>query len=212
MISADSPNPKRFGRRGRRAKSGDGVAAPLVLEGERLLLRPLADSDVGALLDVRLENREFLAPFEPRRPDSFFTPEGQAEDIARATRDWAVGRQYAFGIFLRSSQELVGRIAISGVARGPFENAHLGYFVAERHGGHGLATEAVGLTLEFAFGPAGLNRVQAAVMPRNVRSRRVLEKSGFTLEALARRYLCIDGVWEDHEIFGITRLPSIRRR
>ena len=56
----------------------------------------------------------------------------------------------------------------------------------------------------FAFRRLGLHRVQAAVMPRNAASIRVLEKNGFRREGLAPRYLRINGEWEDHLIFART--------
>ena len=56
----------------------------------------------------------------------------------------------------------------------------------------------VALVAGFAFGPAALHRVEANVMPRNTASLRVLEKCGYRPEGLARRYLRINGVWEDH--------------
>ncbi len=86
-----------------------------------------------------------------------------------------------------------------------FQNAYLGYSIAQRWNGHGFATEAVGQALEYAFGEAGLHRVQAAVMPRNTGSIRVLEKNGFREEGYAVGYLCINGVWEDHLIFARLR-------
>ena len=88
--------------------------------------------------------------------------------------------------------------------RGIFQNAYLGYSIAERWNGQGLATEAVGVAMELAFGELGLHRVQAAVMPRNIGSIRVLEKNGFREEGYAVGYLCINGVWEDHRIFART--------
>ena len=63
---------------------------------------------------------------------------------------------------------------------------------------------AVRLTVGFALGPAGLHRVQAAVMPHNAASLRVLDKAGFRREGLAERYLCTAGKWEDHVILAIT--------
>jgi ribosomal-protein-alanine N-acetyltransferase len=88
--------------------------------------------------------------------------------------------------------------------RGAWQNATLGYFVGEAWGGRGYASEAVRQAVEFAFNRIGLHRVQAAVMPRNVRSIRVVEKNGFRLEGMAERYLQIDGRWEDHLIYSIT--------
>ena len=98
----------------------------------------------------------------------------------------------------------MGRIQLSGISPAPFENAHLGYFVSERHNGRGYATAAVRQAVAVAFGELALHRVQAAVIPGNVASIRVLEKIGFREEGLARRYLQIAGVWQDHKLYAVT--------
>jgi ribosomal-protein-alanine N-acetyltransferase len=172
------------------------------LQGERIMLRHLGADDAPALLAFMNENRAFLEQWEPAREEEFLTLDAQAADIEAAAADAAADRRHAFGIFLES--ELVGRIALSQIFRGIFQNAYLGYSIAERWNGQGLATEAVGVAMELAFGELGLHRVQAAVMPRNIGSIRVLEKNGFREEGYAVGYLCINGVWEDHRIFART--------
>ncbi len=64
-------------------------------------------------------------------------------------------------------------------------------------------TEAVCAALRFAFGPLRLNRVEAACLPSNAASQRVLEKVGFAREGRARRYLRINGQWQDHDLFAL---------
>jgi len=88
--------------------------------------------------------------------------------------------------------------------RAAWQNCTIGYFVDQSRNGRGYATEAVGLASGFAFGEGGLHRVQAAVMPRNAASIRVVEKNGYRFEGLARRYLQINGLWEDHNIYAMT--------
>jgi [ribosomal protein S5]-alanine N-acetyltransferase len=149
------------------------------------------------------ENRGFLEQWEPVREDGFFTLDAQRADIESAAAEAAIDRRYAFGIF--AGDELVGRIALSQVFRGVFQNAYLGYSIGERWNGRGLATEAVGLVVRLAFEELVLHRVQAAVIPRNTGSIRVLEKNRFREEGYAIGYLCINGVWEDHRIFARTR-------
>src|SRR6185437_2002359 len=90
------------------------------------------------------------------------------------------------------------------VAPAAGENAYLGYWIDAEHQGRGLMTEAVRAATTFALEAAGLHRVQAAVMPRNGASQRVLEKAGYRREGLATRYLCIAGIWEDHVLFATT--------
>ena len=177
---------------------------PEHLSSERLALRAFGRGDVDELTALRTRNREFLEPWEPRRSEGFFTTAGQRAEIERDRQEWAADRTYAFGIVERDGGALRGRIALANVVRGAWENATMGYFIDRAVGGRGYATEAVGLALEFAFGPCRLHRVQAAVMPHNERSRRVLENNGFRHEGFSPRYLRLDGAWRDHELFAIT--------
>jgi ribosomal-protein-alanine N-acetyltransferase len=169
------------------------------------VLRELTPDDADALLDLRLRNQEFLRPLEPIRPKDIFTLQGQAEDIEASIRERRAAIGYVFGIFEGQGGDLVGRIGVRNVVRGAWQNATLGYYVDEGHGGRGYCTEAVRLATAFAFGAGGLHRVQAAIMPRNAASIRVVQKNGYRLEGRAERYLQINGVWEDHDIFAITR-------
>ena len=174
------------------------------LIGERVYIRPLGLEDAGALAALLADNREFLEPFEPMRPASDFTVEGQRDRIEQAISERNEDRAYAFSIFDLAGTRLVGRVALSNVVRAAWQNATLGYWVARSDNGRGFATEAVRLALRYAFEHSGLHRVQAGVMPRNKASVRVLVKAGMRHEGLSLRYLKINGVWEDHEMFAMT--------
>ncbi|MGN6430014.1 MAG: GNAT family N-acetyltransferase [Gaiellaceae bacterium] len=166
-----------------------------------IYLRELEVDDAETLLELLLRERSFLDQWEPTRPEGFYTLETHTRRLAKLQEADDIVDS---GIFLADGDELVGRIQLSGISRGPFENAYLGYFVSERHNGRGYATEAVRQAVDAAFGELGLHRVQAAVMPRNVASVRVLEKAGFREEGFAPRYLQIAGAWEDHKLFAVT--------
>lgn len=71
------------------------------------------------------------------------------------------------------------------------------------YNGRGYTTEAVRLVVDYAFQVLKLHRIEAGVMPRNTRSIRVLEKSGFEKEGLSRKNVLINGKWEDHLHFAI---------
>jgi ribosomal-protein-alanine N-acetyltransferase len=179
----------------------DSVQKPVAGSDWAVYLRPLEVDDAEALLEVLVRDRVFLDRWEPIRPDTFFTLETQQRGLERLREadDFA-----DFGIFLETDDELVGRVQLSGISPSPFENAYLGYFVSERHNGRGYATAGVRLAVGAALGELELHRVQAAVIPRNVPSIRVLEKAGFRKEGLALRYLQIAGVWEDHVLYAVT--------
>jgi ribosomal-protein-alanine N-acetyltransferase len=165
-------------------------------------IRPLELGDADALLAVRRSSRAHLEPWEPERDPSFYTREGQEELVARAVAAHEAGRTLAFVV--EAEGRVVGAVNLSEVIRGVFQNAHLGYWIDGACVGRGYATEAVRQAVAYAFGEARLHRVQAAVIPRNVASLRVLEKVGFREEGLARRYLRIAGVWEDHLLHAVT--------
>jgi ribosomal-protein-alanine N-acetyltransferase len=178
---------------------------PISVRGELVEIRPYRPEDVDELLRVRLSNRAFLEPLEPARPESFYTRDGQHAFVEAATRDWEADRNYNFGIFLLDNGSLAGHVSLANVARGAWQNATIGYYVDQPSNNQGIGTEAVLLATSFAFEHADLHRVQAGVMPRNKASARVLQKAGYRYEGRSLRYLKINGVWEDHEMFAITR-------
>ncbi len=165
-------------------------------------LRPLERCDAAGLLALRVRNRHQFAPTEPLRDDDWFTLERQTGEIAADAEARAAGRQLSFGVFLHD--RLVGRVALTSIVRGAFLNAYLGYGIDHEHTGRGIATEAVGQVVAFAW-DLGLHRVQAAVSVDNPGSKRVLEKVGFRCEGLALRYLRLAGHWTDQELWAITR-------
>ena len=102
-----------------------------------------------------------------------------------------------------ADETLVGGLSLSNVRRGVAQTATLGYWAGEPYAGRGYTTDAVRGAVRFAFKTLGLHRVEAACVPENDRSRRVLEKAGFESEGRAREYLKINGVWRDHLLFGV---------
>jgi ribosomal-protein-alanine N-acetyltransferase len=174
----------------------------------RLALRPARPTDVTELRRLLRANHEHLRPWNPA-PASGDDPASITEvskAVLRYRRDWKLGGAYVFVVAEREdASRLVGKIALTGIMRGALHGAYLGYWIAGDRQGCGLATEGIGAVLDFAFGPANLHRVQAAIMPSNARSLRVIEKLGFRKEGYAERYLKIAGRWEDHLLFARTR-------
>src|SRR3954454_22295353 len=96
-------------------------------EGADRTIRPLEARDAAALLDLRLENREFMEPFDPARPGSFFTLDGQRELVQTAIARREADAQYIYAIL--DDGEVAGTISISNVVRGAFQSANVGYWV-----------------------------------------------------------------------------------
>lgn len=167
-----------------------------------IYIRQLGPEDAEPLLELRVRNRTSHQRYEPLREDDFFTLDSQRELIMQRVQDAANDRGYAFGIYLLEGT-LIGQVNLSNIVRGAGQFADIGYFMDQAHQGAGYMTAAVRLALGYAFRALRLNRVQAAVLLDNTASRRVLEKNGFQAEGIARRYIQINGMWQDHQIYAI---------
>jgi len=178
-----------------------------VLEGARVILRPPRSRDYEAWRYLRRESREFLKPFEPRWTEADLSRQAFGARLWRGRQEAINGTDYAFLIFekTRRGELLVGGLTISNVRRRAAQFGTLGYWMGRQYAGRGLMTEAVGVLLPFFFDTLGLHRLQAAFLPHNAASRRVLEKNGFREEGYAENYLQIDGKWADHVLFALTR-------
>jgi ribosomal-protein-alanine N-acetyltransferase len=156
------------------------------------VIRPFRPEDAPELVDLRVANRTFLEPFDPLRPDTFFTVEGQ--------RAWlSSGNGMRFAIV--EDDAIAGAISLSEIVRGPLQSAIVGYWVGQARNGRGLATRAVAAVLDVAFGELALHRVEAGTLLDNVASQRVLEHNGFTKIGIARKHLLLGGEWRDHLLF-----------
>lgn len=158
--------------------------------------------DVPELTDLIIAGREFLAPWEPVRPEEYFTVDGQIIVTERLLGLHEQGTSLPH-VILDDSGRIVGRITLNEIVQGPFQSCSLGYWVGASENGRGLATAAVREFLCVAFDELGLHRVQAGTLVHNVRSQRVLEKNGFVRYGMAPTYLLIAGEWQDHILFQL---------
>ncbi|MEV0715806.1 GNAT family protein [Asanoa sp. NPDC050611] len=161
-------------------------------------IRRIEASDAAALAAVYVANKEFLAPFEPPRAETFYTPAGQLTRIEEANADPQLYR-----CVIEADGELVGMISLSVIERGPAESAHLGYWVARSVNGRGIASKATALMVQTAFGEFGLHRLQAGTLLDNAGSQKVLARNGFERIGVARDFLRINGRWQDHILFQL---------
>ena len=190
------------------------TATPLRLYGRRVMMRPLAANDFREWSEVRRRNHDWLTVWEPSRQPHHADPVADrgafTSRCLQRDRDRASGTAYQFGLFL--DQHVAGEVNINNVVRGAMQSATIGYWIDQAHAGQGYVAEAVVVVLQFAFEQLGLHRVEICIVPRNERSRRIVEKLKIRDEGVALRYLEINGVWEDHIRYGITAEEWTDRR
>lgn len=166
------------------------------------LTRLLVPDDAARLAELVRRSRPHLAPWDPWRPSSWFTQEGQAQALREALEAHAAGLLVPLGV-LDDSGAVVGRVTLQHIVRGAAQSCTVGYWLDAQATGRGYMTRALDEALGTAFGPLGLHRVQAEVLPANVSSRRVLERTGFYRFGRAPRMLRIGGVWQDCDLFQV---------
>lgn len=183
----------------------DGWLRHLRLDGPRVFLRPIRGKDWRQWSRLRAASRDFLEPWEPTWASDALTRGAYRRQMKAHLHDARQGAGYALHLFRHEDQALLGSIRISNIRRGVAQMATVGYWIGQTFAQQGYMTEGLRLALQFCFADLGLHRVEAACIPDNEASRRLLLKCGFQQEGMARDYLRINGEWRDHLLFGRVR-------
>jgi ribosomal-protein-alanine N-acetyltransferase len=174
---------------------------PIVGDGVVLRTPQLADHAEWAA--VREASRGFLTPWEPIWPADDLARPAFRQRIRRYAEDLRNDQAYPFFLFRKEDNALIGGLALANVRRGVAQAGSVGYWIGEAYARNGLMTAGVNALIPFAFGALRLHRLEAACIPSNAASVKLLEKTGFRREGYARQYLCINGIWQDHLLFGL---------
>lgn len=203
-------------------RSNIGSDTSPIVRGRQVVLRVPQMSDFAAWAELRARSRDHLVPWEPAWARDELTRSAYRRRVRHYNKEAREDLGYAFFIFAQGhstiaraaggrwghlvdtdSATLAGGITLSNIRRGATQAGTLGYWLGVPHVGRGLMTDALESLIPFAFDVLRLHRIEAAVMPANTASLKLLEKAGFKREGVARRYLNIRGQWEDHVICSL---------
>lgn len=179
-----------------------------VIETERVVLRAPQMSDYPAWAELRATSRDFLVPWEPLWALDELSRASFRRRVRHYLRDMREDMGYALFVYDTQSAALVGGITLCNVRRGVTQSCTLGYWVGAAHAKRGYMTAAVRAVMPFVFDSLELHRLEAACLPTNTASMRLLKRVGFTREGLARRYLRINGDWRDHVLYALLDTDS----
>lgn len=174
-----------------------------VIRGREVYLRYPRMADYAGWAAVRGESREFLAPWEPAWATDELSKGAFRRRIKRYQKETRLDSAYAFFVFRKEDDTLMGGCTLSNVRRGVTQCCALGYWIGERFARQGFMFDAVYALVPFIFSTLGLHRIEAACLPSNEPSKNLLTKAGFRQEGLARGYLQINGEWRDHALFAL---------
>src|SRR4030095_1782084 len=172
------------------------------IAGDGVVLRAPQMSDCAEWMALREGSRDFLTPWEPTWPAAALPRAPFRRRIKRYSEDQRSDLAYAFFVFRKQDDVLLGGLTLANVRRGCAQAGSLGYWMGEPYARQGHMTAPVTAIIPFVFGTLKLHRIEAACIPANVASVRLLEKTGFKREGFARQYLCIDGAWQDHLLYA----------
>jgi ribosomal-protein-alanine N-acetyltransferase len=172
------------------------------VEGEGVYLRAPQTGDYADWAALREASRAFLTPWEPTWPADDLSRGAFRRRLRRYAEDLRTDSSYAFFLFRKVDHVLLGGLTLANIRRGVAQAGSLGYWIGEPYARRGLMSAAVRALVPFAFSALRLHRLEAACIPSNAASIRLLEISGFSREGYAREYLCINGLWQDHVLFA----------
>ena len=183
---------------------------PPLIEGAGVFLRAPQSGDYAEWAALREASRAFLVPWEPTWPSDDLTRSAYRRRLRRYAEDQRSDQAYAFFLFRSSDEVLVGGLTLANLRRGVAQAGSLGYWIGAPHARRGYMSAAVTALIPYAFNTLRLHRLEAACIPTNNASIALLEKTGFVREGYAREYLCINGLWQDHLLYGRLKDPPRR--
>ncbi|MBU0911656.1 MAG: GNAT family N-acetyltransferase [Gammaproteobacteria bacterium] len=164
-------------------------------------IRLATTADAALLAEYYLTNAVHFRPWEPLRDHDYYS---EASLFIRLTEYEEQHNNGSAAHFIGSVNGcVIAHCSLTSVLYGPFRACFMGYGVAQSYQSSGVMTKLCQAALHYAFTELKLNRVMANYMPSNTRSGYLLKKLGFSEEGQAKKYLKINGRWEDHVLTSI---------
>src|ERR1700750_1842715 len=138
------------------------------ITGDGVVLRAPQMSDCAEWAALREASRDFLTPWEPTWPADDLTRASFRRRIRRYSEDQRNDLAYAFFIFRKHDDVLLGGLTLPNIRRGCAQAASLGYWIGALFARQGHMTTAVNAIVPFAFGALRLHRIQTACTPAHV--------------------------------------------
>lgn len=174
-----------------------------IYQTDRLYLKILKAGYYRQVLEYYRKNHNFLKEWEPKRPKDFYTLAYQKSQLSYEYGMFKSRKHIRFWIFKKEDNKLIGNICFSNIIMGNFKSCFMGYKLDYDEINKGYMTEAIREAVRIMFDDYGLHRIEVNILPRNIRSLTVMKKLNFEQEGYSKRYLEINGKWEDHIHFAI---------
>ncbi len=153
--------------------------------------------------DFHTRNKESFAWTEPERYPEYYTKQGQKRYLKDDLKEAIKMNEFRFWLQVKGEKNIIGTVSIASVMGGSVRSCYLSYKLDKDYQGKGYMNEAIKEIIRFAFADLKLYRIEAAVMPKNLKSLAVLKKLNFEEEGYSKEFLEINGIREDHLRFAL---------
>lgn len=172
--------------------------AQILMNTERLELVLPDVSYLNAMVAHMEKNRLHFKPSIPVA-EKFYTAAFWAEKLKQIPEDFHLNKELHLILQEKNNgQNIIGSFCFDAIARGPFQACCLGYRMDKDQVNKGYMFEALSASIQYVQNEWKIHRIMANYRPENTASGKLLEKLGFTIEGYAKRYLFLDGAWQDH--------------
>lgn len=174
----------------------------LILQSERLILRPFQDGDIEPFATYRSDPE--IARYQSWEPP--FTVEQAARFVndMKQARPGVQGEWYQWAVERKAAAGLIGDCAFHILPDEP-RQAEIGFTFARAYQGQGFAAEAVSRLLDYLFGDLALHRVVAITDAENRGAVRLLERLGLRREGAFVENVWFKGTWGSEFSYALLR-------
>jgi len=165
---------------------------------ERMTISVLKPHEFNLLVEYENENHQHLSKWQPVRKSDYFSLEQSQRRVQESFDNFQSGTSITLVGFNHAKSKIICTCTFSNIVYGAFQACNLGYSVDNKEQGKGYMFEMLQFAINYMFDEFKLHRIMANYMPENFRSERLLTRLGFQKEGLAKSYLKIAGVWQDH--------------
>lgn len=177
---------------------------PHIIHTKRLTIISARPEHSTQYLDFKIRNKSFHKEWSPIFPEDYYSISGITKLLERWCDEFEKEQSFRFLIFNKNNKDkIIGDIAFSNIVHGAFLSCHLGYSLDKDNIKRGFMVEALISAIDFFFKDKKFHRIEANIIPKNAASINLVKKLNFREEGLARKYLKINGKWEDHIHFTL---------
>lgn len=173
-------------------------------ETDRLILQIISAAFAKEVLEFYVNNMDIFEPYEPTRPDNFYTKAYQRATLTYEYNAFTKMQNIRFWVFKKEDPDkIIGTVSFSNIQPYIYSSCNIGYKFDKHYHHQGFAIEAINKLIQIIFKDCKLHRINAFIMPNNLSSKQLIKRAGFTFEGIARKSIIIQEHWEDHEQYSL---------